>query len=324
MNAPFLNEKRADLYFLNAQQVLETTGKNPTVTMDVFPNSAGLFCGVDEAISHLTSVLPDDVELWALPEGEKMAAKECVLRIRGRYLSFGIYETALLGTLAHGSGWATAARECVTVAGEIPVISFGARHVHPSVSDRMEYAALVGGCSGCATQAGGILGGIEASGTMPHTFLLIFGDTVEGALAFDQHMAENIQRIVLVDTFKDEVEESLRVAEAMGDRLWGVRLDTPSERGRVTPELVVEVRANLDLAGYHGVKILVSGGIDAERIRMFVGQGSPIDGFGVGSAISGARPIDFTADVKEIDGRPVAKRGRLPGVIENSRLEKLK
>ena len=73
---------------------------------------------------------------------------------------------------------------------------------------------------------------------MPHALVLIFGDTVRAAEAFDKHIDPEVPRIILVDTFKDEAEESLRVADALGDRLWGVRLDTPSERGRVTPELV--------------------------------------------------------------------------------------
>ena len=109
-------------------------------------------------------------------------------------------------------------------------------------------------------------------------------------------------RIVLVDTFKDEAEEALRVAHALGDRLYGVRLDTPSERGRVTAELVHEVRARLDQAGFEHVKITVSGGLTPDRIRYFKEAGAPVDSYAVGSYISGATPIDFTGDIKEIDG----------------------
>ncbi|MEW5718650.1 MAG: nicotinate phosphoribosyltransferase, partial [Chloroflexota bacterium] len=130
-----------------------------------------------------------------------------------------------------------------------------------------------------------------------------------------------VNRIALVDTFHDEAEEALRVARALGDRLWGVRLDTPSERGRVTPDLVKEIRARLDQAGCARVKIFVSGGIDAERIELFKRAGAPVDGYGVGSAISAAPPLDFTGDLKEIDGKPIAKRGRIPGITENPRLK---
>ncbi|MDP9251231.1 MAG: nicotinate phosphoribosyltransferase, partial [Chloroflexota bacterium] len=95
------------------------------------------------------------------------------------------------------------------------------------------------------------------------------------------------------------------------------------ERGRVTPDLVKEVRARLDLAGHPGVKIVVSGGMDAERIAYFKEAGAPIDSFAVGSAIRDASPIDFTGDLKEIDGRPIAKRGRIPGLTENQRLQQV-
>ena len=155
---------------------------------------------------------------------------------------------------------------------------------------------------------------------MPHSLVLIFGDTVAAALAFDRDLEPDVPRIVLVDTFKDEAEEALRVAHALGDRLYGIRLDTPSERGRVTPDLVKEVRARLDQEGFQHVKIVVSGGLTPDRMGVFKEAGAPVDSYAVGSYISGATPIDFTGDIKEIDGRPIAKRGRIPGRTESPRL----
>jgi len=318
-----LSGETADIYFINARRILENEGINPTVTMEVFPSRAGVLCGMREVQALLSRVLPPEGEVWGIPEGERMDEKEVVLRIRGPYQSFGIYETAILGILAHESGWATEARACVEAAGEIPVIHFGARHVHPDVSPRLEYAAIIGGCKGCATPAGARLAGINPSGTIPHALILCLGDTVRAVEAFDRGIDPQVKRIALVDTFKDEAEESLRVARALGKRLWGVRLDTPAERGRVTPELVREVRVRLDQAGFTHVRIVVSGGIDPDRIRLFREKGAPVDAFGVGSAISSAPPIDFTADIKEIEGKPVAKRGRIPGITENPRLSRL-
>lgn len=315
-----LNGDTSDVYFVRTRTILEREGLNPVVTIETFANDDGLLCGMNEALTLLRQVLGPEAEVWALAEGEPMSAKEVVLRITARYNPVGLHETALLGMLAHASGWATAARACVEAAEGVPVVSFGARHVHPRVSDVMEYAAIVGGCTGCATTAGSRLAGKTPTGTMPHAMVLIFGDTVQAALAFDRHMPPEVMRVVLVDTFKDEVEESLRVAEALGERLYGVRLDTPSERGHVTPALVKEVRAHLDLAGHRQVRIVVSGGLTPERIREFRAAGSPVDVFAVGSYIAGASPIDFTADIKEIEGRPVAKRGRIPGVTSNPRL----
>ena len=314
----------ADVYFLRTMEILRKEGLNPKATMEVFGSRAGVLCGIEEVKALLTEVLPgDNREVWALGEGETMSDREVVLRITAPYRSYGLYETAIIGVLAHSSGWATAARECVAAAGGISLISFGARHVHPSVSGVMDYAAVVGGCSGCSSIAGARLASVEPSGTMPHALILVVGDTVKATMLFDKHMPPEIARVSLVDTFKDETEESLRVAAALGKKLKSVRLDTPSERGGVTAELVKEVRAHLDLAGFRHVGIFVSGGIDPERIRYFRERGAPVDGFGVGSYISGAKPIDFTADLHEVDGKPIAKRGRIPGITPNPRLQRV-
>ena len=312
----------ADVYFRRTDKVLRAEGLNPNVVMEIFPRDGGILCGARE-VCQLLQEAKFEGELWSLEEGDDFEAKKTAMRIIGRYQSFGLYETAILGILASSSAWASAARRCVEAAGGIPVISFGARHVHPKVADVMDYAAIVGGCATGSTPAGSALHGLAASGTMPHALILIMGDTVVAAQAFDRHIEPDVTRIVLIDTFRDEVEESLRVADALGDHLWGVRVDTPSERGGVTPELIIELRQKLDLAGHNHVRIFVSSGLDPDKIRRFGEREAPIDGFGVGSYISGARPIDFTGDVRELDGRPIAKRGRLPGRQPTERLKRL-
>ena len=318
-----LSGETSDVYFLRAIDILHSEGIDPVVTMEVFPSRAGLLCGIGEAMALLKQVLPPGSEVWALSEGDPVEKKEVVLRITAPYQSFGIYETAIVGMLAHGSGWATAARECVDAAQGIPIICFGARHVHPAVAGVMDYAAMVGGCSSCSSVVGAALAGVAPAGTMPHALILVMGDTSVATLAFDRHMPPDVPRVALVDTFKDEAEESLNVARALEGRLAGVRLDTASELGGVTADLVKRVRARLDEAGFTNVSIFVSGGIDPERINHYREAGAPVDGFGIGSYISGARPIDFTADLHEVDGKPVAKRGRIPGVTPNPRLKRV-
>lgn len=318
-----INGDTADIYFVRGVEVLKAEGLDPLATMEVFPGRGGILCGIDEAVALLRHVLPEGAQVWALPEGEGVERKEVVLRITAPYQSYGMYETAYLGMLAHMSGWATASGEIVEAAGDIPVISFGARHVHPLVAGRMEYAAIVGGCAGCASVEGAGLAGKPPTGTMPHALIICYGDTVAATIAFDRHMPPEVPRISLVDTFKDEAEESLRVARALKERLQGVRLDTPVERGGVTVDLVKEVRARLDQAGFSYVGIVVSGGLDPERIRMFREAGAPVTSFGVGHYISGASPIDFTADLHEIEGIPIAKRGRIPGPTPNPRLKQV-
>jgi nicotinate phosphoribosyltransferase len=322
-----LSGESADVYFARATRILEREGLDPLVVMEVFSRGEGILCGIDEAKNLLGHVLEqadaDEVVVEALDDGDRFASKEVVLRIRARYRVFGLYETAILGMMAQATGWATAARACVEAAAPQPVISFGARHVHPDVTDVLDYAAIVGGCVGASTPAGARLASLNPTGTMPHSLVLIVGDTLRAAEAFDRDLEPDVPRIVLVDTFKDEAEEALRVADALGPKLYGIRLDTPSERGRVTADLVTEIRARLDQAGHHHVRIVVSGGLDPDRIRSFKEQGAPADSFAVGSYISGASPIDFTADIKEIDGRPIAKRGRIPGITASPRLRRV-
>ncbi|MBA3689418.1 MAG: nicotinate phosphoribosyltransferase [Chloroflexi bacterium] len=329
--ADVLAGETADVYFERARRILAAEGIDPVVTMEIFAREEAVLCGAEEAHAYLRAILGGNGHptgdpaplVESLHDGDSIAPKEVVMRITARYSAFGLYETAILGILSQSTGWATAASRVVAAAAPIPVIGFGARHVHPSVADQMDYASVVGGCVGASTPAGARLAGLAPTGTMPHALIIIFGDTVRAAQAFDRHIDPDVPRIVLVDTFKDEAEEALRVADALGDRLWGVRLDTPSERGRVTADLVKEVRARLDLAGHERVKIVVSGGLDLDRIAYFKASEAPIDSFAVGSAISDASPIDFTGDLKEIDGKPVAKRGRIPGRTENARLQRV-
>lgn len=311
-----LSGMTSDLYFVRTRELLTHAGKkNTPVVAEIFCSRAGIFAGVDEVLNMLKI---KDISLWAVPEGTEIEAKEVVMRIHGPYDQFGMYETVILGMLASASGWATAARACQHAAGEKPVYCFGARHLHPAVAPVMERASVIGGARGCSCILGAKLLGREPIGTVPHAAILIIGDTVETALLYDQVMPPDSARIMLVDTLKDEAEETMRVAEALKERLDGVRLDTPGERGGVTPGLVKEIRGRLDQAGYQHVSIFVSGGLTAERIAMLSEAGA--SAFGVGSYISGARPIDMTMDLKEINGKPIAKRGRIPGLTENKKL----
>jgi len=149
-----LSGESADIYFAHTIDILRHEALNPVATLEVFPSRAGILCGMEEVKALLARVLPEgNREVWALNEGEAMDSKEVVLRITAPYQSYGLYETAIDGILAHCSGWATAARQCVEAARGIPIISFGVRHVHPSVVAVMDYATMIGGCAGCSSIA---------------------------------------------------------------------------------------------------------------------------------------------------------------------------
>tara|TARA_Y100001936_G_C16055599_1_gene660763 strand:- start:591 stop:1589 length:999 start_codon:yes stop_codon:yes gene_type:complete len=311
----------ADISLQRTLTVLRNEGLNPTVAVEYFSNNNGVFSGIKEVKLLLAKILPEvGVEVWAIDEGEKMEKGETILRIKAPYSSFGLYDTAICGTLSSSSNWATAASNCVEVAKGIPIICTGSKYVHPLVSSGLDYSSIVGGCLASSTILGSRLSGLTPSGDMPHSLPLLFGDTSKAMQAFDKHIPVDIPRIALIDTFKDETEESIAVATLLRERLRGVRLDTPSERGGVTPQLVKETRLRLDHAGFKHVEIFVSGGINPDRIVEFVDNDAPVNTFTVGSYIANYTDINFHSEIHEIDGRPVAKRGKLPGINENPKL----
>lgn len=325
----------ADAYLHWTKEVMRLESLNPKVLVDFVPAREGILCGMEEVKSLLQNVLPkqetdsgvelldNEAEVWGLEEGDEIMPGEPVLRIIANYASFAIYETSICGILSSSSGWATAARECVKAAGDKTVIGYGARHIHPNVAHILDYASVLGGCSSASTRLGSRQSGRNPFGNMPHSLPLIFGDTVVAAQAFDKHLGMEIQRIVLVGTFGDEGEEALKVSQALRDKLRGIRIDTPSERGGVTPTLVGELRARMDQMNFKHVEIYISGGLNPTRIKEFQDLDSPVNGYLVGSYISGASPNDFTADIREIEDKAVAKRGRIPGKLDGPRLGRI-
>ena len=123
-------------------------------------------------------------------------------------------------------------------------------------------------------------------------------------------MAPEINRVALIDTFGDEKFECLNVAEALGDKLYGVRFDTPASRRGDFLAILEESRWELDLRGFRHVKIFVSGGLGEEDIPRL---NPVVDAYGVGTAISNAPVVDFSMDIVEVNGEPCAKRGKLSG-----------
>ena len=321
---PVLVGDTADVFLQRTQTILRNEGINPVVAMEFAPESSGVFCGIAEIQTLLARILPETgSEVWALEEGEPVQAKEVALRVKAPYGSIGLYKTAIGGTLSSSTGWATAAAECVKAAGDIPVVAMGASHIHPNIAANLDYASIIGGCVSCTTIVGARLAGVTPAGNMPHALPLLMSDTVRAMQSFDRHMPHEVPRVALVDTFKDEAEEALNVASALKERLRGVRLDTPAERGGVTADLVKEVRARLDEAGFRHVEIMVTGGFTPEKIGSFLELGAPVNIFGVGTYIASSPSNPYTSDIHEIDGRPVAKRGRTPGATPNNRLDRV-
>ena len=301
-----------DVYFLRGRAALESEGENPVVSAEIRAASLpgrlpwGIFAGFDEAVALLHG---REVTVEALPEGSVFYPEDPVLTVTGRYLEFGVLETALLGVLCQASGIATRASRCVLAADGRPVYSFGARRMHPAISPMIERAAFVGGCAGVSTVTGGELLGLEPTGTMAHATILILGEE-RAWRAFDATADPHVARVALVDTFRDERFGAIAAAKVLGDRLTGVRLDTPSSRRGDFGAILREVRWELDARGFDGVKIFVSGGLDEETIPQL---NAFADAYGVGTWIAGSPVIDFSLDIVEVEGVARSKRGKLSG-----------
>ena len=297
-----------------------------------------------------------DLTVRSLLDGQTAERGGSVMHIEGEYASFAHLETLYLGALADGSRVATNTRDVVAAANGKPVIMFGARHQAHEAQAGAGYAAYVGGAIGVSTDEQGEWWGSTGLGTVPHALIAVYGgDTTVATLKFDEYINRTSEAVghltapgtpeghvnvtSLVDFQNDVVNTSLGVAHALGQRLWGVRVDTSESlidesivreiersgglageeiRG-VTPRLIEILRGALDAAGYGHVRIVASGGFDAEKIARFERLGVPVDVYGVGSALVHGSGFDHTADIVRVDGRDVAKVGR--GYRDNPRME---
>ncbi|MDP3909371.1 MAG: hypothetical protein Q8Q14_03185 [Gemmatimonadales bacterium] len=327
----------SDKYFVRARELLRHDRHRPRVTMQVFGKSHAYLGGIDEAIAilKLCGERWDELVVHALYDGDEIAPWETVLLIEGPYDAFAVLETLYLGVLARRTRVGTNTRLVVEAARPRQVMFFPARHDHWLVQTGDGYAAHIAGAIGVSTDAQASWWGSEGTGTVPHALIAAYGgDTVLASSKFADHTDPSIRLITLVDFDNDCVGTSLNVARALGNRLYGVRLDTAEtlvdqsvipQMGTfkptgVSPRLVWNVRQALDAEGFEQVKIIVSGGFTVEKIRQFEEQRVPVDAYGVGSSLFGGR-FDFTADVVMVEGKPCAKVGR--AYYPNDRLERV-
>jgi nicotinate phosphoribosyltransferase len=326
----------SDAYFKATKSLLEADDHHPRVLMQVFQRHESILGGVDEAIAILKECSGrrgpdgtwiegwDQLEVRALHEGDPISPWEPVLTIEGDYSLFAHLETVYLGCMARRTLVMRNVREVVDAARGKPIMFFPARHDHWLVQTGDGWAAHVAGAIGVSTDAQASWWGGRGLGTVPHGLIAAYGgDTVLAARKYAERYADDVNVTVLVDFENDSVRTALEVADALGDDLYGVRLDTSDRLADrslqerygddaptgVNPELVRLVRDELDRHGHERVRIVVSGGFTADRIAEFEAAGVPVDSYGVGSSLLRGSN-DFTADVVMVDGSPVAKVGR--------------
>jgi len=326
----------ADAYFVYTKQLLEHEGHHPRVLMQVFQKQQSLLGGIDEALAILKLGAGredpsgewvegwDELEVHALHEGDAISPWETVMTIEGDYSLFSHLETVYLGSLSRRSLIMRNVSAVVRAARDKPILYFPARHDHWHVQTGDGWAAHVAGAIGVSTDAQASWWGGRGVGTVPHGLIAAYGgDTVKAAQAFADRYHDEMNITVLVDFDNDCARTAVEVAQALGPKLWGVRLDTSElmvdrslldsmgdfdPRG-VNPQLVANVRQALDDTGFDEVKIVVSGGFTVDRIERFESLGVPVDAYGVGSSLIRGQN-DFTADVVMVDGQPRAKAGR--------------
>ena len=329
-----------DAYFNHARTTLLQDGRHPRVVIQVFQKQQAWLGGMDEAIAILKLCAHDNegLEIRALFDGDRIEPWETVMTIEGDYTAIAHLETVYLGTLARRTLITTNVVHVLDAANGKPIIFMPARHDHHRVQTGDGYAAYVAGQItgneiGVTTDEQASWWGGRGIGTVPHSLIASYGgDTVLAARKFAEWAPPDMNVTVLVDFENDSVRTALAVADELGDRLWGVRLDTAeslvdrslwNDLGDFKPtgvneRLVRKVREALDAAGHDAVKIVASGGFTVEKIRAFEDAGVPVDAYGIGSSlIRGSN--DFTADVVMTDGVPSGKVGRQ--LRENPRLE---
>ncbi len=308
-----LDGKITDVYFERALRILKAKGINPVVRAEFIAKGLpdawkwALFTGIDEAMYLLKHL---KIKVRAMGEGTVFYPYEPVMEIEGKYQDFCVYETAILGLLCQASGVATKAARMKKLAGGRIVMSFGARRMHPILAPMIERNAFIGGCDGVAVVKSGELIGEDPMGTMPHALILCMGSTVEAVKAYDEVLEPKFKRVALIDTFLDEKFECINVAEALGEKLFAVRFDTPGSRRGNFFRILEEARWELDLRGFRHVKFFVSGGIGEQDIPAL---NPVVQGYGIGTSISNAPVVDFAMDIIEVEGKPLAKRGKWSG-----------
>jgi nicotinate phosphoribosyltransferase len=305
-----------DLYELTMMAGYCTAGLDGSATFELYvrelpPNRSFLVAaGLEQALDYLEQLrfAPEDIahlrelpamkgvrreffddylprfrftgEVWAVPEGMPVFPPAPLLRVTAPLPEAQLAETALLALVAFQTSVASRAARVVHASGGRPVAEFGARRAHGIEAGVLAArAACIAGCESTSNVEAGRRFGLPVSGTMAHSWVKAFPSELDAFRRYAEIFGE--RAVVLLDTY-DTLAAAREVA-ASGLAPAAVRLDS----GDVVT-LTRAVRAILDGAGLRATKIFVSGDLDERRIAALVDAGAPIDGFGVGAALSTA------------------------------------
>ena len=354
ISKPILVGESSDASLIRTIDILRVEGINPRVTIEVIANESGVLSGMTEASQLLSRILPEAHRegVWALNDGDVFEKNELILQIRSTFATVAPFITALTGIISSSSGWATGARKCVDAANGIPIVNFGTRNAHPNIVGNMDYSSVQGGAKGCSSLIGSRLTDLTPAGSMDENLVLILGDVVEAAKSLIENGEENIPKVVSIGILGDESEEAKKVVENFPN-IRGLKIETPNERGGSNHHLLREIRERLDQLGFSNTQLSISGDFTPNNISDIIEIESEwladvsksrnvitnieedddvqdrtlnrrlVQAIGVNRFIACHSSIDIGAYLKEIDGNPVSKRGKIPGVSANGRLTKL-
>jgi nicotinate phosphoribosyltransferase len=246
----------------------------------------------------------------AMPEGTVFFPDEPILRIVAPMPEAQLVESRVMNLLHYQTMVASkAARSVITAPGRA-LVDFGFRRAHGAEAGVLSArASWLAGFTGTATAEAGRLFGMPVYGTMAHSYVQAHDDEVRAFECFARSQPENA--VLLIDTYDTErgahrVVDLARRLASEGRHIGGVRLDS-GDLG----ELAERVRAIFDAAGFPGITIFASGNIDEFKLRDLVGQGAPIDGYGVGTRMNTSADwpyLDCVYKLQEYDGQPRRKR----------------
>lgn len=355
---PNHHEPYTDVYFVRSKKILQAENLNPFVRTQIFIRQGpGKIYGIDEAftiIDAYSDLVKNGGKVFALKNNDIYNPSETVMALEGRIQDIITLETILLGVLSAETTKGNdhidinlkdvthRVKQIVKTVDRRPILYFGARHWRFDQDAAISKAAFTGGAYGASTDIGAASVGQKGIGTIPHSLQCIFAwkyghdkAVIKSIEAFDRWINPSIPRIALVDFANKEIDDALECAFALGDRLYGVRVDTCGENTMqgvranssdlqywsgtgVSICGVYALRHALNKAGFRNIKIVLSSGFaQLNRIRSFVRAEKKLglqlfDTLGVGEVfpVRGAT-MDIVGVGEDLEHlKPMAKVGR--------------